>query len=306
LGDRKTIMAVAADIPARAGVGLKARHYEDILGQRPDIGWFEAHAENYMGAGGPPHHYLEAICRDYPLSLHGVGLSIGGDGPLDEAHLGRLKGLNERYEPGLVSEHLAWSSHGGVFFNDLLPLPYTPEAVVRVSEHIDRLQAVLRRRILLENPSTYVAFEGSEMDEIEFLKAVAARSGCGLLLDVNNALVSATNQDGNAEAYIDAFPMALVGEIHLAGHARDRDDAGALLLIDAHDRKVDDRVWTLYARAIARGGAKPTLIEWDNAVPAWKTLFAEARTAERLMVVQDTLMQAGRGQLAEKDHAKAG
>jgi uncharacterized protein (UPF0276 family) len=276
-------MAIAADIPARAGVGLKAAHYEAVLAERPDLGFFEVHAENYMGAGGPPHHYLEAIRRDWPISLHGVGLSIGGAAPLDEAHLARLKALNERYQPGLVSEHLAWSTHNEVFFNDLLPLPYTREAVTRVSDHIDRLQTVLGRRILLENPSTYVAFESGEMDEIAFLRAVTLRSGCGLLLDVNNALVSATNQDFAAEDYIDAFPLDLVGEIHLAGHARDRDDAGKLLLIDAHDRAVDAGVWTLYARSIARGGARPSLIEWDNDVPSWRELFAEARSAERIL-----------------------
>ena len=279
-------MAVAADIPARAGVGLKAAHYEAILAERPDLGYFEVHAENYMGAGGPPHHYLEAIRRDWPVSLHGVGLSIGAAAPLDEAHLARLKALNERYAPGLVSEHLAWSTHSDVFLNDLLPLPYTREAVARVGDHIDRLQTVLGRRILLENPSTYVAFESSEMDEIAFLREVALRSGCGLLLDVNNVLVSATNQAFAAEDYIDAFPLDLVGEIHLAGHARDRDDAGNLLLIDAHDRAVDTGVWALYARSIARGGAKPSLIEWDNDVPSWRELFAEARSAERILSTQ--------------------
>ncbi|MGD1877840.1 MAG: DUF692 domain-containing protein [Kiloniellaceae bacterium] len=279
-------MAVAADIPARAGVGLKAQHYEDILGQRPDLGWFEVHAENYMGAGGPPHHYLEAIRRDYPISLHGVGLSIGADHPLDEAHLARLKTLADRYQPGLVSEHLAWSTHNDVFFNDLLPLPYTGEAVARVSDHIDRVQEVLGRRILLENPATYVTFDSSEMSEIDFLQAVSLRTGCHLLLDVNNVVVSATNHGTSAEAYIDAFPMAAVKEIHLAGHARDRDDAGAPLLIDAHDRAVDDTVWSLYARTISHAGLMPTLIEWDNDVPAWEALFAEARTAERVMAVQ--------------------
>ncbi len=292
-------MTVAATIPARAGVGLKPQHYEDILGQRPDIGWFEVHAENYMGAGGPPHHYLEAIRRDYPVSLHGVGLSIGAACPLDEEHLARLKALNDRYQPGLVSEHLAWSSHGGVFFNDLLPVPYTGEAVARVSEQIDRVQCVLGRRILLENPSTYVAFEASEMSELDFLRAVSLRTGCHLLLDVNNALVSATNQGFSAEDYIDAFPMEAVREIHLAGHARDRDDAGNSLLVDAHDRAVDDRVWWLYARTIARAGMTPTLIEWDNDVPAWTTLFAEARTAERIMATQHALH-------AETVHAAAG
>lgn len=276
-------MVVDAKIPARAGVGLKAQHYDTIVAERPDVGWFEVHAENYMGAGGPPHHYLEAIRRDYPLSLHGVGLSVGGPGPLDAAHLSRLKALNDRYRPGLVSEHLAWSSHGGIFFSDLLPLPYTAEAVARVGEHVGRLQEVLGRQVLLENPATYVAFESSEMSEIDFLLAVVKRSGCGLLLDVNNVLVSAINQGFAAEDYIDAFPLSVVGEIHLAGHACDRDDAGAKLLIDAHDRAIDDRVWDLYVRTITRGGAWPTLIEWDNDVPDWRTLFAEARKADRLM-----------------------
>jgi uncharacterized protein (UPF0276 family) len=299
--DRTKRMTVAAEIPARAGVGLKAQHYDAILAGRPAVGWFEVHAENYMGAGGPPHHYLEAIRRDYPLSLHGVGLSIGADRPLDEAHLARLKTLTDRYRPGLVSEHLAWSTHGSEFFNDLLPLPYTAEVLARVSDHIDRLQAVLGRRILLENPSTYVAFDSSEMGEIDLLRAVAARTGCGLLLDVNNVLVSATNQNYDAAAYIDAFPMALVGEIHLAGHARDRDEAGALLLIDAHDRAVNDAVWSLYARAIARAGRKPTLIEWDNAVPAWDVLFAEARTADALLDAHDAAERE-----AALDHAAAG
>jgi hypothetical protein len=239
-----------------------------------------------MGAGGPPHHYLEAIRRDYPISLHGVGLSLGGAEPLDESHLARLKALVERYEPGLVSEHLAWSGHGGTFLSDLLPLPYGREAVQRVGAHVDRLQNVLGRRILLENPSTYVAFEASEMSEIDFLTEVAKASSCGLLLDVNNVFVSATNQRFDAEAYLDTFPLDRVGEIHLAGHARDRDDAGAPLLIDAHDRAVDDQVWSLYARVVARGGMKPTLIEWDNDLPAWKTLYAEARTAERIMAMQ--------------------
>jgi len=281
-----------SDIPLRAGVGLKARHYDDILEQRPDIGWFEVHAENYMGAGGPPHRYLEAIRRDYPLSLHGVGLSIGGSEPLDENHLARLKALNDRYEPGLVSEHLAWSSHGGIYFNDLLPLPYMAEAVARVSAHIGRLQDVLGRRILLENPATYVSFRSSEMSELDFLRAVARQSGCGLLLDVNNVLVSATNHGFSAEAYIDSFPHEGVGEIHLGGHAPDRADLGAPLLIDAHDRAVDEKVWALYRRAIAHGGAKPSLIEWDNQVPAWSVLSAEARTAERLIAAQCRLQQA--------------
>lgn len=297
-------MTVPAEIPARAGVGLKAQHYEVVLATRPDLGFFEVHAENYMGAGGPPHHYLEAVRRDYLLSLHGVGLSLGGAGPLDEAHLARLKALVARYEPGLVSEHLAWSSHGGDFLDDLLPLPYTQEAMQRVSEHVDRVQGALGRRILLENPSRYVAFAVDEMGEIEFLSAVAAHTGCGLLLDVNNAYISATNLGSSPADYLDAFPLALVGEIHLAGHARDSDEEGTLLLIDAHDRAVDEAVWALFARAVARGGLKPTLIEWDNRVPDWSTLFAEARTAERVMAMQ--ALARRRTDSAGERHALAG
>jgi uncharacterized protein len=279
-------MTSPAGIPPRAGVGLKAQHYDDVLAERPDLGWFEVHAENYMGAGGPAHHYLTAVRRDWPLSLHGVGLSIGGAGSLDADHLARLEALVERYQPGLVSEHLAWSSHGGAFLNDLLPLPYTRETLACVTAHVDQMQSALGRRILLENPSTYVAFEHGEMGEIDFLAAVAKATGCGLLLDVNNVTVSAANHGFDAGAYLDAFPLDLVGEIHLAGHARDHDETGAPLLIDAHDRAVDDTVWRLYAQVIARGGLKPTLIEWDNDVPAWPALYAEALSAERIMAMQ--------------------
>jgi uncharacterized protein (UPF0276 family) len=274
---------VAAPVPARAGAGLKPQHYADILDALPDIGWFEVHPENYMGAGGPPHHYLELVRERYPLSLHGVGLSIGGAGPLNETHLMRLKALDRRYEPGLVSEHLAWSTHEDYFLNDLLPLPYTEETLAHVARHVSQVQDTLGRRILIENPSTYVQFRASEMSEVEFLRELVRRSGCGLLLDVNNAYVSAVNHDGDARAYIDAFPMEHVGEIHLAGHAAFEDDAGAPLLIDAHDRSVADAVWALYRRAVRRLGSVPTLIEWDNDIPAWDVLFAETRLAERAM-----------------------
>lgn len=270
-------------IPPRAGVGLKAEHYEAILRSRPDIGWFEIHAENYMGEGGPPHHFLEAIREHYPLSLHGVGLSIGGEGPLDQDHLQRLKVLNERYRPGLFSEHLAWSTHESAYFNDLLPVPYTEETVARVGDHIDEVQDVLGRRMLLENPSTYLTFADSTMSEIAFLERVAARTGCGLLLDVNNVFVSATNQGYSPEAYVDAFPLELVGEIHLAGHAEDEDDQGDVLLIDAHDRPIVDPVWALYGRVIDRAGKLPTLIERDANVPDWPALFDEALIAERIL-----------------------
>lgn len=270
-------------IPPRAGVGLKAEHYEAILRSGPDIGWFEIHAENYMGEGGPPHHFLAAIRERYPISLHGVGLSIGSEGPLDKDHLGRLKALNECYRPGLFSEHLAWSTHEGAYFNDLLPVPYTEETATRVSEHVNQVQDALGRCMLLENPSTYLTFADSTMSEIRFLEMVAEKTGCGLLLDVNNVFVSATNQGYSPEGYIDAFPLDLVGEIHLGGHAEDKDDQGDRLLIDAHDRPVIDPVWALYARVIEKNGRLPTLVEWDTDVPEWPVLFSEAERAGRIL-----------------------
>ncbi len=270
-------------IPARAGVGLKPEHYADILDGAPDVGWFEVHAENYMGEGGPPHHYLTAIRSRYPLSVHGVGLSIGSDGPLDRAHLARLAAVCDRYRPGLVSEHLAWSTHDGTYLNDLLPVPYDDETLRRVAEHVDEVQSTLGRQMLLENPSTYVQFESSDLSEIEFLTELVKRTGCGLLLDVNNVFVSATNHAYDARAYLDAFPVEHVGEIHLGGHAEDRDDGDARLLIDAHGSAVADPVWDLYAHAIARTGEMPTLIERDNDVPPWPVLEDEARRAERVM-----------------------
>jgi uncharacterized protein (UPF0276 family) len=275
---------ISAPVPARAGVGLKPQHYGDILDGQPDIGWFEVHPENYMGAGGPPHHYLEHVRERYPLSLHGVGLSIGGAKPLNTEHLARLKALNERYEPGLFSEHLAWSTHDEHYLNDLLPLPYTEETLAHVVRHVDQLQETVGRRVLIENPSTYVRFTASDMEETEFLAELARRTGCGLLLDVNNVYVSGTNHDFSVEAYIDAFPVSEVGEIHLAGHATFEDDAGAPLLIDAHVRPVMDKVWALYERTIARTGPVPVLIEWDNDIPEWDVLFAEAMRAEHIMM----------------------
>jgi uncharacterized protein len=265
------------------GVGFKPEHFAAVLEERPDLGFLEIHAENYMGAGGPPHRRLEAIRERYPLSLHGVGLSIGSPGPLDRAHLTRLARVAERYEPAVVSEHLAWSTHDGAFLNDLLPLPYTDETLERVCEHIDLVQTMLRRTMLLENPSTYVAFAETTMSETEFLGEIVRRTGCGLLLDVNNIFVSATNHGFDPYRYLADFPLAAVGEIHLAGCADDRDDAGFPLLIDAHDSPVRDAVWLLYAQAIRRLGATPTLIEWDNDVPAWPALLEEARRAERAM-----------------------
>jgi len=275
-------------IPPRAGVGLKPEHYRDILDSAPDIGWFEIHAENYMGEGGPPHHYLATLRERYPLSLHGVGLSIGGSGALDAEHLLRLKALIGRYQPSLFSEHLAWSSHDSVYLNDLLPLPYTEETLARVCDHIAEVQDTLGKQMLLENPSTYVAFAETEMSEVEFLREVVRRTGCGLLLDVNNVFVQATNHGFDAAAFIDAFPVEHVGEIHLGGHAADADDDGSVLLIDDHGREVADPVWTLYARALARSGPKPTLIEWDNDVPGWEVLFAEAKRADHFIADRRT------------------
>ncbi len=271
------------EIPARAGVGLKAPHYRTVLETRTDVGFFEVHAENYMGAGGPPHRYLTEIRARYPLSLHGVGLSIGADRPLDRNHLRRLAELIGRYEPGLFSEHLAWSSHGEHFFNDLLPVPYTRQTLHRVCEHIDQVQESLGRQMLLENPSTYVAFAESTFWEVDFIAEIARRTGCGLLLDVNNVYVACTNQHWDAARYIDEFPMAHVRQIHLAGHATDEDAQGRALLIDSHDRLVDGAVWDLYVRAIGTLGPVPTLIEWDQNLPPWGELHAEAQRAESIL-----------------------
>lgn len=257
---------------ASAGVGLKAQHYRDILETRPSVGFFEIHAENYMGAGGPPHRYLTAIRALYPLTLHGVGLSIGGERPLDGAHLQRLKQLIDRYDPWFFSEHLAWSSHDRGYLSDLLPLPYTGEALARIVDHIDQVQTVLGRAILLENPARYLAFTETTEAEGAFIADIVKRTGCGLLLDVNNLYVSARNLGEGVEMALEAFPLQYVRQIHLAGHAPAADG----LLIDAHDRPVAAAVWALYAQVIDRIGPVPTLIEWDADVPSWQTLHAEA------------------------------
>jgi len=275
---------MATGLPRRAGIGLKPEHFRDVLGTRPDIGFFEVHAENYMVGGGPFHHYLGRIREHYPLSLHGVGLSIGGEGPLDEAHLDRLATLIERYAPASFSEHLAWSSHGEIFLNDLLPVAYDRPTLDHVCEHIDRVQERLQRRMLLENPSTYVEFEASTMSETAFLREVLQRTGCGLLLDVNNAHVSCTNHGRDAQTYVEELPLERVGEIHLAGFARDRDAAGAPLLIDSHASPVDDTVWRLYESVISALGPVPTLLERDSDIPALATLLAEAGRAEDIIM----------------------
>ncbi|WP_322032624.1 DUF692 domain-containing protein [Paraburkholderia sp. J76] len=269
--------------PPRAGVGLKAEHYRAILETQPDIGFFEVHAENYMGAGGPPHRFLTAIREAYPLSVHGVGLSIGADRALDPAHLQRLQSLVRRYAPERFSEHLAWSNHPCGFLDDLLPVPYTARSLARVVEHIDQVQEALGRQMLLENPATYLAFEESTYTEAEFIAAVARRTGCGLLLDVNNAYVASVNQQWVPASYIDALPLAAVQQIHLAGHVQQSDSQGRPLLIDTHDRPVADIVWDLYSYTIRACGPLPTLIEWDADLPDWDTLAAQAAHADAVM-----------------------
>ena len=271
-----------ATLPSGAGVSFKPQHFAAIAGMRPAVSFFEVHAENYLGAGGPPHARLGRLRADHALSLHGVGLSIGSEARPDRAHLARLRALIARYEPESFSEHLAWSSHGGEYLSDLLPLPYTQETLARVCAHVDETQDALGRAILLENPSTYVRFAESELTETDFLGAAAARTGCGLLLDVNNAFVCAVNHGFEAAEYLRAFPLRHVGELHLAGHATARDRRGEFL-IDTHGSAVADPVWALYESVIARTGPLPTLIEWDNEVPEWPVLAAEAARAVAVM-----------------------
>lgn len=274
---------LSSGLPPRSGLGLKTEHFREVLGAQPDIGFFEVHAENYMVAGGPFHHFLGLIREQYPLSLHGVGLSIGAEGPLDLQHLQRLAALIERYQPQSFSEHLAWSSHGPVFLNDLLPLAYDAPTLNRVCEHIDQVQSTLKRPMLLENPATYLAFRRSTIDEADFISEVIRRTGCGLLLDVNNVYVSCINHQRNPLAYIDALPLHAVGEIHLAGFAEDTDSLGDRLLIDDHGAPIDNAVWALYGRVLERVGPIATLIERDNQLPAFSVLHAEARQADELL-----------------------
>jgi uncharacterized protein (UPF0276 family) len=270
-------------LPARPGVGYKPQHFQSILSDPGPVGWLEIHAENYMGAGGRPLAQLRHLAERFPISVHGVGLSIGGEGRLDRDHLARLSELCGWLSPASFSEHLAWSTHDGAYLNDLLPLPYTEATLARVADHIDEVQEVLGRRMLLENPSTYIAFAETAMGEVEFLSEIARRTGCGLLLDVNNVHISGTNQNYDPVGYLEAFPLQHVGEIHLGGHDEDLDDHGRPLLIDSHGAPVVDPVWALYARVIHRAGPLPTLIEWDNDVPDWQVLAAEAARAAEVL-----------------------
>jgi uncharacterized protein len=273
--------AAPAPLPARSGIGLRHVHHEEVLAAPPDVAWMEVHSENFL-AGAPALRTLERVRRDHPISLHGVGLSLGTDGPLDREHLARIAALVERIEPSLVSEHLSWSITGGVYLNDLLPLPYTPEALEVVCRHVDEVQAALGRAILIENPSSYLSFAHSTIPESAFIGEVARRTGCGLLLDVNNVHVSACNHGFDAHAYIAALPAAAVGEIHLAGHAV-KQIGEATLRIDDHGSAVAPAVWELYRHALIAVGPRPTLIEWDTDIPALPVLVAEAAKADALL-----------------------
>src|SRR3984893_5569121 len=269
-----------SQLPLRAGASFKSEHFAAISAAPQPLGFFEVHAENYMGGGGAPHAQLRFLREHYALSLHGVGLNIGSREPLDRAHLVRLKELCNRYQPECFSEHLAWSSHAGIFFNDLLPLPYTERNLRSVIDHIDEAQTALGRPLLLENPATYVCFEQSTIPETEFLAAIARATGCGLLLDINNVFVSARNHATSASAYLEAFSLDLVGEIHLAGHFDTMAGEGSPLCIDAQGAPVTEDVFALFDSVIARAGPLPTLIEWDNDVPDWPVLRAEALAAQ--------------------------
>lgn len=271
--------ALPPALPNAPGLGYKPQHFTAIMADPGPARWFEVHAENYMGDGGRPLAQLRALSERFPLSVHGVGLSIGGEGRLDPDHLARLRRLCDAVQPASFSEHLAWSSHDSAFLNDLLPLPYTAATLARVAAHIDEVQETLGRPMLLENPSSYLAFAESTMTEPDFLRDVARRTGCGLLLDVNNVFVSAVNLRTSPQDYIAAFPLDAVGEVHLGGHAPDADADGTPLLIDAHGTPVADPVWSLLDHTLARTGPRPILIEWDNDVPDWPTLAAEAARA---------------------------
>ena len=266
----------------RAGVSLKAQHYRTVIDRHPDVGWFEVHPENYMGGGGPPLGYLERVRRDYPLSFHSVGTSLGSHLPLDREHLATLKVLVDRFEPGMVSEHLSWSHGREWYSHDLLPLRYTEDAVNLVVEHIDQVQEVLQRKILIENPSTYLQFKGCEMSEQDFLVEVARRSGADLLLDINNVYVSCCNHGWDIEDYLSAIPAQRVGEIHLAGHTVQALRKGTLRL-DDHGSAVCDKVWDLYKDCIQAIGPIPTLIERDNNIPEFTELLGEATIADQAL-----------------------
>jgi uncharacterized protein (UPF0276 family) len=265
-----------------AGIGLRAVHHEEIVTRREGIAWVEAHSENYFGRGGAQRTALAKVRAEFPLSLHGVGLSLGSTDPLDRVHLEELTRLVRELEPAFVSEHLSWGSVGGRFMNDLLPMPYTEEALRHMAQRVCDLQDVLGRQVLIENVSSYLQFNGSEMSEPEFLSALVQETGCALLLDVNNVYVSAVNHGFDAYGYLAGLPRRAVMEMHLAGHSSRR-VGNREILIDTHDTPVCDAVWKLYQAALDRFGPVPTLIEWDTDIPAVDVLVAEARTAQSFM-----------------------
>lgn len=276
-------------LPDGIGVGYKSQHFTDLLKAPGPVTWIEVHAENYMGDGGRPHAQLRALSDNFALSIHGVGLSIGGHTALGKEHLARLRTLLEQYPVASFSEHLAWSTHGTDFLNDLLPLPYTDATLDRVAGHIAQVQDTLGRRMLLENPSSYLAFAESTFSETDFLAALVHRTGCGLLLDVNNVFISSTNLDLSPQAYIDSYPLHAVSEIHVGGHDADHDDAGAPLLIDSHGVPVAEPVWALLDYTLARTGPQPVLVEWDTDVPDWPTLRGEADRAAAALALAPAL-----------------
>ena len=269
-------------IPAQAGIGLRFQHHQAVLDERPDVAWLEVHTENYMGGGTPPA-CLDSIRRDYPIALHGVGLSLGSAEGIDLDHLERIRHVVERFEPGLISEHLSWSVFDGIYLADLLPLPMTEEALDVVCRHVEQTQTYLKRQILIENPSSYLQYGHASIPEWEFIAAAAARTGCGILCDVNNIYVSCCNHGWDPSFYLAALPGEAIGEIHLAGHTVRQLENGYTLRIDDHSARVAAEVWTLYAEALARFGPRPTLIEWDNNVPPLAVLLDEAAHAATLL-----------------------
>lgn len=288
-------MTISSDATALAGIGLRSPHVDEIIATRPEVGWLEIHAENYLG-GGPALRALERIRRDYPISVHGVGLSLGSAEGLDARHLTRVRALVERLQPALVSEHLSWSIAGGAYLNHLLPLPYTDEALALVAGHVSRVQDALGRAILVENPSSYLRFADSPIPEPAFLAELARRTGCRLLCDVNNIYVSCRNFGLDPATWVDAMPASAVAEIHLAGHSVNDAD-GQPILIDDHGSRVAEPVWDLYARLLARIGTAPTLVEWDTDIPALPVLLAEARSAARRLA--DAALAAFKGRDAD-------
>jgi uncharacterized protein len=278
----QTVQRSSSSIPVRAGISLKTQHYKDILEHNPDIGWLEVHSENYMADGGPSLRWLEALRERFPVSLHGVGMSLGSTTPLDQNHLKRLVDLQRRIKPSVVSEHLSWSIANGAYLNDLIPLPYTEESLDIFCAHVIEMQDALKRSVLIENPSTYLRYEHSVIPETEFLLEVVKRTDCNVLLDVNNVYVSSQNHGFDPHTYIDQIPGKKVLEYHMAGHAKTEID-GHTIRIDDHGSSVCDQVWDLYSYTISKLGVKPTLIEWDSNIPGLDVLVGEAHKADAIL-----------------------